>query len=154
MKNILITTGISVKKYFNKNYQIILNLPFCFLFICILSSCTQKEPYQKCVTGIIVGQKCNAYALQLDEDSHLKGKIWSKKTFGEDGIRIETDYENVVGLMHLPEPYQREGIRLYVRLEAQESFVPCYLDMPNPPDPAYVVLAVDSLACPSEPQLL
>ncbi len=109
-----------------------------------------------CVTGVIVGQKCNDYALKLDRKGLLGAKDWQKKTFKEDGPSMLTDYKNVIGLLDLPEPYRRDGLRIFVKLRnptEQESLVPCYLDMPNPPEPVYIVLAADTLTCPAETQL-
>lgn len=59
--------------------------------------------------------------------------------------------DHVVGLLELPVAYQREGMKLFVSLRkatAQESDVPCYTNLPEPPSPRYVVVAVDSLKCP------
>jgi len=133
-----------------------LSLSFFISLVNLFTGCTRKEVDMGCVSGVIVGQKCDSYALKLDQKGLLGAKDWQKKTDNEDGSNDLTDYENVIGLLHLPEPFRREGLRVFVKLRnptEEESVVPCYLDMPNPPEPAYVVLAADSLACPAESQL-
>jgi hypothetical protein len=106
-----------------------------------------RVPNEQCVSGKIVGQKCDVYALQLDQNI-LGATDWSKKnlTTGE----LEGTYSNVIGLINLPQEYRQDGNILFVTLRVPtkgESNVPCYADMPNPPSPYYVVLSVSKTKC-------
>jgi hypothetical protein len=107
---------------------------------------------EKCVSGKIVGQKCDVYALQLDQKI-LGSTEWSKKnlTTGE----IEATYSNVIGLINLPQEYRQDGNILFVTLREpteEESNVPCYADMPNPPSPYYVIISVSETKCNNNEQ--
>lgn len=125
------------------------------LYCIVTVGCRDKtEVGLDCVSGVIVGQKCNDYALKLDKKGVLGATDWQKKVVNGNGETEYMDYENVIGLLNLPEAYRQEGVRLFVKLRnptEEESIVPCYLDMPNPPKPVYVVVAVDRVKCPLMP---
>lgn len=123
----------------------------CFTSLLTSSCRDKKEVGLDCVSGVIVGQKCNAYAFKLDKKGALGATDWQKKINGQTEYE---DYKNVIGLLDLPEAYRQEGLRLFVKLRnptEEESVLPCYADMPNPPKPVYVVLAVDNVKCPVTP---
>ncbi|MEC7754026.1 MAG: hypothetical protein VYB44_08350 [Bacteroidota bacterium] len=114
-----------------------------FLFL----GCGSEDPSDQCIYGRIVGQKCEVYALQLDSNS-LGSTQWKKmnQTTGE----IEATYENVIGLLDLPENFKEEGKLIYVTLRApsgEEGNVPCYADMPGPPSPLFVVVSASESVC-------
>ncbi len=132
-------------------------LPLLFLTPCLFTACSSSEVNAEdsieCVSGLIVGQKCKDYALRVDQKGQLGAKDWVKRTEKPDGEVDYTTYSNVIGLLELPEAYRREGLRLFVKLRKptkEESIVPCYTAMPNPPDPVYIVLVADSTSCPVE----
>lgn len=138
------------------NLGIMLSSFFLFLFLGC-NNTIHVDSQTDCVSGTIVGEKCNVFALQLDRKNILDTQEWEKKTFinngGEINERVISKYENVIGLFDLPDEYKKEGMQLYVRVrrasqEEDDSRLACYLDMPNPPAPRYFVLAVDSLQCP------
>lgn len=123
------------------------------LFILLISGGCKKESEitMDCLSGVIVGRKCNDYAFKLDKKGALGATDWQKKVDSGDGKTEYIDYKNVIGLLNLPEAYRQEGLRLFVKVRKpteEESVVPCYLDMPNPPKPVYVVVAVDAAKCP------
>ncbi len=132
-------------------------LPLLFLIPCIFTACSGSEVNAEdsieCVSGVIVGQKCEDYALKVDKKGQLGAKDWEKRTDKPGGGSDYTTYSNVIGLLELPEAYRREGLKVFVKLRKptkEESIVPCYTDMPNPPDPVYIVLIADSTSCPVE----
>lgn len=132
-----------------------LTLGQCCMIVMLTIACRDKmEVGLDCVSGVIVGQKCSDYALKLDKKGALGAADWQKKINKANGETEYISYENVIGLLNLPEEYRQEGLRLFVKLRSpteEESVVPCYLDMPNPPKPVYVVVAVDSVRCPVIP---
>jgi len=123
-----------------------------FVFALTLLGCVNEDPAESldCVTGIVVGEKCNVYALQLDKSHKIPSETWQKAIDNNGDMKYQP-VDQVVGLLELPAAYQREGMKLFVSLRkatAQESHVPCYTNLPEPPSPRYVVVAVDSLKCP------
>jgi hypothetical protein len=128
-----------------------------FLLSCFITACSESdvsaEDSIECVSGVIVGQKCKNYALRVDKKGQLGAKDWVKRTDKPGGGSDYTTYDNVIGLVELPDAYRREGLKVFVKLRKpteEESIVPCYTDMPNPPDPVYIVLVADSTSCPGE----
>jgi hypothetical protein len=114
--------------------------------------CTSDDPVESldCVTGVLVGQKCNVFSLQLTQGQTIPSETWQKGVNKNGNIEYEP-VDNVIGLLKLPDAYQKEGLKLFLSLRratAEENDVPCYTDLPNPASPRYVVLAVDSLKCP------
>lgn len=102
---------------------------------------------QKCVSGKIVGQKCDIYALQLNQNI-LGATEWSKKNLvtGE----IEATYSNVIGLLNLPEEYRENDLTIFVTLReptTEEKKISCYADMPPPPSPFYMVIYASKTKC-------
>ena len=106
--------------------------------LCLLAARCEKGSEQgNCIQGEIVGQKCGAYALQLDTDT-LGAREWQRRT--EDGIKA---YPNVIGLLGLPEEFQVEGKKVFLTLREptkEESGFPCTFDWPGPPAPLYYVV--------------
>lgn len=132
-------------------------LPLLFLTPCLFTACSSSEVNAEdsleCVSGVIVGQKCEDYALRVDQKGQLGAKDWVKRTDKPGGGSDYATYDNVIGLLELPEAYRREGLKVFVKLRKpteEENIVPCYTDMPNPPDPVYIVLVADSTSCPVE----
>ena len=66
------------------------------------------------VSGIIVGQKSHDYALKLVRKGQLGARKWEKKVFEDEKIGYIT-YDNVIGLLELPEAYRREGLKLFLK---------------------------------------
>lgn len=113
-----------------------------------VSSCDEHEHAiinTECISGKIVGQKCDVYALQLDE-KELGATDWTKKNLvsGE----IERTFSNVIGLIELPEEFRFEGKTIFVIVEEYKNeSVPCYLDLPGPPSPYYTVISASESPC-------
>jgi len=115
-----------------------------FAFSC-KEETSSNEP---CITGKIVGQKCDVFALQLDQKL-LGATDWTKKDLLTGDI-IAT-YPNVIGLINLPAEFRLDNKIIFVTLReptVAESQISCYLDMPNPPAPYYVVLSANETKCP------
>ena len=115
-----------------------------FAFSC-KEEASSNEP---CVTGKIVGQKCDVFALQLDQKL-LGATDWTKKdlTTGD----IIATYPNVIGLINLPAEFRFINKIIFVTLRkptTEESNTPCYADLPGPPEPFYVVLSANDTKCP------
>ncbi len=119
-----------------------------FLALIFLLGCESDRHWKKhCVTGKIVGQKCDVYALQLNLPI-LGAQKWTKENqaTGE----IEGTYDNVIGLRNLPEEFQNEGTVLFVTLRIRtptDEPLDCYTDMPGPPAPMYEVEAASTETC-------
>ena len=112
-------------------------------------SCKDEiPPNEQCISGKIVGQKCDVFALQLDQK--LMGAIdWTKKdlTTGD----IIATHPNVIGLINLPAEFRLDNKIIFVTLRkptTEESNTPCYADLPGPPEPFYVVLSANDTKCP------
>ena len=111
-------------------------------------SCTEEvSSNEPCITGKIVGQKCDVFALQLDRKL-LGATDWEK----QDPMTSEivATYPNVIGLIDLPQEFRVEGKVLFVTLReptAKERQISCYANMPGPPAPYYVVLAASETKC-------
>lgn len=102
---------------------------------------------QQCISGKIVGQKCDIFALQLDQ-TVLGATEWQK---WEPTGNVTQSFTNVIGLINLPEEFKIEGKILFVSLRkptTEESNIPCYTDLPGPPEPFYVVLSANNVKCP------
>ena len=102
---------------------------------------------QQCISGKIVGQKCDIYALQLNKKI-LGATEWTKKNLvtGE----IDATYSNVIGLLNLPEEHRGHDQVIFVTLREptiEEKNVSCYADMPPPPSPFYVVISASKIKC-------
>jgi len=102
---------------------------------------------QQCISGKIVGQKCDIYALQLNQNI-LGATEWTKKNLvtGE----IETTYSNVIGLLNLPEENKENDQIIFVTLReptTEEKNISCYADMPPPPSPFYMVISASKTKC-------
>lgn len=130
----------------------------CFIGLLLISGCSGNGPGAKgsleCVSGLIVGNKCGAFALKLDKRHTIPSGTWQKPVY-KDGQKVYQDIDNIIGLSNLPEDLQQDGIRVFVRLRKateEESVIPCYTDMPPPPAPVYIVLAADNLECPGDPE--
>lgn len=103
-----------------------------------------------CTKGKIVGEKCGIYALQiiLTRQDFLKPQDWGQKpsTGGE-----VTIYKNVIGLINLPDSLKSESKILFMTIrqptEDENKFPPCYLDIPGPPEPFYVITYVNESKC-------
>lgn len=109
-------------------------------------SCEDKVPKNTCISGKIVGQKCDVFALQLDEEI-LGATEWQK---WEPSGKVTEKFSNVIGLINLPEEFRIEGRILFVSLRKptkEESNIPCYLDLPGPPAPFYVVINANETNC-------
>ena len=108
----------------------------------------ETPPNEQCISGKIVGQKCDVFALQLDQK--LLGAIdWTKKdlTTGD----IIATHPNVIGLINLPAEFRLDNKIIFVTLRkptTEESNTPCYADLPGPPEPFYVVLSANDTKCP------
>ena len=118
----------------------------------LMTSCTSTEPNpegsSQLFTGTIIGEKCTVYAIQLDQKGALGAQTWQKKVWNALTNETDrTDFDNVVGLIGLPQEYAKEGTRIKVEIRKasqQEASVNCYLDLPNPPEPRYIVLNASS----------
>lgn len=120
----------------------------CGIFLVTGFSCSDKTPLSdQCISGKIVGQKCNVFALQLDQKV-LGATDWQKRTPNGDII----SYDNVIGLINLPDEFRLENKRLFVTLRKltieEENNIPCYHDWPGPPRPSYDVLSANDTKCP------
>ncbi|MDQ2657273.1 MAG: hypothetical protein M3Y60_07615 [Bacteroidota bacterium] len=120
------------------------------LGLCItlfFSSCKEQVSAEKqCVRGRIVGQKCDVFALQLDE-AILGAREWNK--WDPSGNPTET-FSHVVGLINLQQEFRVEGRTVFVFLRKpinDESDIPCFLDIPNPPMPYYIVIKASDRNC-------
>lgn len=111
-------------------------------------SCKEEvSSNESCITGKIVGQKCDVFALQLDQ-TVLGATEWQKWEPTGNGTQ---SFTNVIGLINLPKEFKIEGKILFVSLRkptTEESNIPCYADLPNPPEPFYVVLSANVTKCP------
>ena len=119
------------------------------IFMLAFSCENDGTPSSQCISGKIVGQKCDIYALQLAEKI-LNATEWSKKNLitGE----IEATYPNVIGLLNLPEEYKVDGQTVFITLREptkEEKQISCYADMPPPPSPLYFVISANKLECVS-----
>jgi hypothetical protein len=118
---------------------------FAILIGCLLL-CVGCEDDQSsgrdCIQGTIVGQKCGVFALQVSE-----WVMGAREWLGDGAAE---SFSNVIGLVDLPPEYRVEGKILFVSLREptnEESTVPCYHDLPGPPEPLYVVLHVSESSC-------
>lgn len=101
---------------------------------------------QHCISGKIVGQKCDVYAFQLDQPA-LGATSWQKRTLNGDIV----SYDNVIGLLNVPEELRIEDKILFITIRKAmdgENNVPCYHDLPGPPEPLYITLSANDTKCP------
>lgn len=106
-----------------------------------------KVPQNGCVSGKIVGQKCDVFALQLDQEI-LGATEWEE--YEPSGNSVGRTLSNVIGLINLPEEFRIEGKILFVSLRkptTEENNISCYLDLPGPPRPFYVVINANETKC-------
>lgn len=113
-----------------------------------------NEVKLECVSGVIVGFKCEVAAIKLDSAYRLGKTSWSKDTLdsmGEDSLISKT---GVIGLIGLPERYAKENRRIYLLLrkpsKEEDLVLDCYLESPVAPAPRYIVAKADSVSCPKD----
>ncbi|MCE2733869.1 MAG: hypothetical protein LW821_10930 [Flammeovirgaceae bacterium] len=126
-----------------KNIVLLIVSIFIFAFSCE----NDVTSNQHCISGKIVGQKCDVYALQLDQKI-LGATEWTKKDLvtGE----IEATYPNVIGLINLPDEFRADDKIVFVTFReptTDERNISCYTDMPPPPSPYYIVLSASETKC-------
>jgi hypothetical protein len=119
------------------------------LSVCLFSyGCKEDVSKDKqCITGKIVGQKCEIFALQLGQET-MGASDWIKKD-PKTGDIIAT-YKNVIGLINLPIEFRVDDKVIFVTLREPipaENQISCYADMPNPPAPHYIVLSASETKC-------
>ena len=102
---------------------------------------------QQCISGKIIGEKCEIFALQLDQKL-MGASDWTKKD-PKTGDILAT-YKNVIGLINLPIELRVVDKIIFVTLReptVAEKQISCYADMPNPPAPYYIVLSASETKC-------
>ena len=120
-------------------------VPLCIVLFAY--TCEDNPPADgNCVRGTIVGERCGVFALQV-EKGILGATDWQGPPDAEGVAKI---HKNVIGLIGLPEVSGLQGKVLFVSLRNptdEDSAIPCYLHMPSPPAPHYVVLHASEVNC-------
>ncbi len=109
---------------------------------------TEAPLGKDCIKGRIVGQKCGDYAFQIIDSNQtfIHPADWEKATLT--GVTL---YHNIIGLINLPVEFRVEDKVLFLTVleptEAENKYPPCYLDLPVPPGPLYVVTYASEIKC-------
>lgn len=128
------------------------NIIGTFALFLLFSACNDNiivRDTEECISGIMVGEKCGVIGFKPDKKKALGAQVWEKETIGQqENIRID----NVIGIIGLPAGF-KENERIFLKLrkatEEEQLSLDCYLSLPGPPKPMYVVINQNSLNCPN-----
>lgn len=115
-----------------------------------LKKVLEQDLSANCTKGKIVGEKCGIYALQIisTKQDFLKPQDWGQKPSTGGDVTL---YKNVIGLVNLPDSLKSETKILFMTLREptvdENKFPPCYLDIPGPPEPFYVLTFASDIKC-------